>query len=58
MQVNPKAGFVSIGNTFTADNAVQAKESALSFDNHVAAYDALQVRSESRPARCREESVP
>jgi len=43
VKVNPQAGFVCIGNTFTAQDAVQAKERAISFDNTVVDYNTLQV---------------
>jgi len=41
--VNPKAGLVCVGNTFTAKDAVQGKEQAVSFDNTVVDYNTLQV---------------
>jgi hypothetical protein len=50
VQVNPKAGFVSIGNTFTAENAVQAKESAIRFDDHVVDYEALHAAIKEPPS--------
>ncbi len=43
VKVNSQAGFVSIGNTFTAADAVQAKANAVSLDNKVVDYNALQV---------------
>lgn len=43
VKVNSQAGFVSIGNTFTATDAVQAKASAISFDDKVVDYNALQI---------------
>lgn len=43
VKVNSKAGFVCIGNTFTAANAVQAKENVASFDNKLVDYNALRV---------------
>ena len=43
VKVNSQAGFVSIGNTFTAADAVQAKASAISLDNKVVDYSALQI---------------
>ena len=49
VQVNPKAGFVSAGNTFTAENAVQAKESAIRFDDHIVNYDTLRVTAREPP---------
>jgi hypothetical protein len=49
VQVNPKAGFVSIGNTFTAANAVEAKESGIRFDDRVTDYEALRVSIREPP---------
>ncbi len=49
VQVNPKAGFVSIGNTFTAANAIQAKESGIRFDDRVVDYEALRVSIREPP---------
>jgi hypothetical protein len=49
VQVNPKAGFVSIGNTFTTENAIQAKESAIRLDDRVVDYDALRVMIREPP---------
>jgi len=43
VKVNSQAGFVSIGNTFTAADAVQAKANAISVDNRVVDYSALQI---------------
>ncbi len=49
VQVNPKAGFVSMGNTFTAPNAVQAKASALRCDDCVVDYKDLRVSVREPP---------
>ena len=59
VQVNPKAGFVSAGNTCTAENALQAKESALRFDDRIVNYDALRatVREPPGPLPRRERPV-
>jgi hypothetical protein len=59
VQVNPKAGFVSAGNTFTAEKAIQAKESAIRFDDRIVNYDALRVtaREPSGPLPRRERPV-
>jgi len=44
VKVNARAGFVCAGNTFTAANAVQAKEdTVISFDNKLVDNNALQV---------------
>ena len=49
VQVNPKASFVSAGNTFTAEDAVQAKEAAIRFDDRIVNYDALHVAIKEPP---------
>jgi hypothetical protein len=49
VQVNPKAGFVSIGNTFTAANAIRAKESGIRFDDRVVDYEGLRVSVREPP---------
>jgi len=49
VKVNSQAGFVSIGNTFTAAHAVQAKASAISLDNKVVDYNALQIAATEPP---------
>ncbi len=49
VQVNPKAGFVSIGNTFTAANAIEAKESGIRFDDRIVGYEALRVSIREPP---------
>jgi len=49
VQVNPKAGFVSIGNTFTAANAVEAKESSIRLDDRVVDYGAVRASISEPP---------
>jgi hypothetical protein len=43
VKVNAKAAFVCVGNTFTAANAVQGRDSDINFDNKLVDYDALHV---------------
>ncbi len=49
VQVNPKAGFVSIGNTFTGADAVEAKESGIRFDDRVVDYEGLRPSIKEPP---------
>ncbi len=43
VKVSSKAGFSCVGNTFTAANAVQAQENAVTFDNKLVDYDTLHI---------------
>jgi hypothetical protein len=58
VKVNPQAGFVCIGNTFTTEDAVQSKERAISFDNQVVDYNTLPLVMVGSPGPVRKEERP
>lgn len=50
VKVNPIAGFISVGNTFTAKEPISAKEGFISIDDKIVDYDAVQVKIPDLPS--------
>ena len=50
VKVNPVAGFISVGNTFTVKEPIEAKKNAISIDDKIVEYDSVPVKLPDPPS--------
>lgn len=50
VKVNPIAGFISVGNTFTVKEPISAKEDFISIDDKIVNYDTIQIKIPDLPS--------
>ena len=50
VKVNPIAGFISVGNTFTVKEPIEAKKDFISIDDKIVDYDTVQVKIPDLPS--------